>query len=103
MWYSYADSDVERCDVMYTENIVFMSNKEFVHCGKMLGDSCTSNEECSYKNCFHEVCIEHHYIPSDGRGLTYTFVRLGLLAGGFVILTIIICYYCFCTRCNTKK
>jgi len=49
------NSNIERCDVMYTKATIFSSSEEYIYCGKMIGESCKRNSECSYKSC-DKIC-----------------------------------------------
>jgi len=65
---------VERCDDMYTKNNSILSIREYAYCVKMLGESCTSNIECSFKN-YSGICSNIHYKPSDSEELTSGFIK----------------------------
>ena len=43
---------------------LFISQKKFIHCGRMLGDPCDKNDECSSNYC-ERFCTDNPYEPSD--------------------------------------
>eukprot|EP00833_Pecoramyces_ruminatium_P002575 jgi/Orpsp1_1/1176607/evm.model.c7180000058289.1 len=57
--------NVEPCDTLYTKPTIFSHHfKEYLYCGRMIGEYCTKDEECSFKNC-DGWCSDIHYVPSD--------------------------------------
>jgi len=71
--------------------------KKDLYCGRMVGEYCAKNSDCSYKNCTGGRCSDIHYEPSDVDVITVGLQKLYLEAGIFIILTIIIC--CCCCFC----
>ena len=59
-------SNIERCDVMYTAVTLFSFSEEYVYCGKMIGESCTKNSECSFKLC-DKICRSVFYSTTRRR------------------------------------
>ncbi|ORX80872.1 hypothetical protein BCR32DRAFT_280171 [Anaeromyces robustus] len=62
------NSDVIRCDRIYTKSNFFSRNKDtdgHIHCGRMLNEYCTDDIECSFNNCSNNRCSSIHYIPSE--------------------------------------
>jgi len=101
-----AESDMEYCNDVYTKPTIFSQSKKKkkkkkkkkdLYCGRMVGEYCAKNSDCSYKNCTGGRCSDIHYEPSDVDVITVGLQKLYLEAGIFIILTIIIC--CCCCFC----
>ncbi|KAL6600835.1 hypothetical protein U3516DRAFT_84354, partial [Neocallimastix sp. 'constans'] len=86
-------ANILRCDTLYTHPHLFISQKSFIHCGRMLGDSCDKNDECSSNYCEEPYCYENPYQPSDTDTMNLNMEYLGLI-GGIVIFALITA--CFC-------
>ncbi|OUM62487.1 hypothetical protein PIROE2DRAFT_11242 [Piromyces sp. E2] len=59
------NSNVERCDTLYEKPFLDTVSKEYTHCGRAVGESCTKNSECSFDNCDNGICSDSHYVPSE--------------------------------------
>ncbi|KAL6593398.1 hypothetical protein U3516DRAFT_917247 [Neocallimastix sp. 'constans'] len=87
-------SKISRCDTLYTRPHLFISQKKSIHCGRMLGDPCDKNDECSSNYCEKNYCYENPYRPSDTDTMNLNMEYLGLI-GGIVIFALITA--CFCS------
>ncbi|ORX65994.1 hypothetical protein BCR32DRAFT_272679 [Anaeromyces robustus] len=96
-----ANSDVERCDIVYTRPTIFSSTKEYVNCGRMIGEFCTKDSDCSTNNCSESdrECLDIGYIPSDTNELTVLSQEFYVVAGFIAIFIGIICCYCCFEKC----
>jgi len=81
----------------YFRKVKKKKKKKDLYCGRMVGEYCAKNSDCSYKNCTGGRCSDIHYEPSDVDVITVGLQKLYLEAGIFIILTIIIC--CCCCFC----
>jgi len=98
------EANVERCNLLYTHPTLFSTVKEYMKCGRMIGESCTKNSDCSSNICDGN-CYYNSYKPSESDSF-----MLGLpnfcLKVGFSILLIIILFcsgYCFRKWYEKKK
>ncbi|ORX50355.1 hypothetical protein BCR36DRAFT_412379 [Piromyces finnis] len=58
-------ANVERCDIVYTKPSIFSHGKEYLNCGRMLGEICLKDSDCSFNSCKGITCSDIRYIPSD--------------------------------------
>ena len=98
-----ANSDVQRCDVIYTEATIFSHSEKYINCGRMLGESCTKDTDCSSNICFRDgKCLENTYRPSDNQFMIEV-QKFCLKAGIIILLLIIICCCCCFVRSHKKN
>jgi len=87
---------------LYTHPIASSPSKEYVNCGGMLGESCTRDDDCSFKSC-GGVCNDNHFVPSDTDVVTVGLQQLHFEATLIIIILIlIICCWC-CCYCFVKR
>ncbi|OUM62008.1 hypothetical protein PIROE2DRAFT_11828 [Piromyces sp. E2] len=61
------EANIKRCDFICKRPNVFTPNPHcYTNCGRMIGDDCTKDEDCSFKFCYHGSCFEDNYRPSEG-------------------------------------
>ena len=90
------NANVVRCDPVYEVQKTLLSESYTlnVYCGRMLGEYCTKNTDCSYKSCGDNRCQVNNYVPYVN-GLDLAFRRLYFLAGIIITLIIICCCCCY--------
>jgi len=94
-----ADANVERCDFIYTRPTTFTPKQEYLNCGRMIGESCSKDADCSFKDCENGRCYINHYEPSEIDALWLGLQEMGFYGTIFIIiLIVIICYCCFVKR-----
>ncbi|KAL6597579.1 hypothetical protein LY90DRAFT_629380 [Neocallimastix californiae] len=97
---------LNRCDNIYTKRTIFSNSILYSYCGRMVGEYCTEDADCSFKNCQKNkkcsskncegMCSSIHYEPSDSDTVTLGIQKLGLGVALSIILIIIICCCCCC-------
>jgi len=90
------NSNVKRCDIVYEKPSLNSSGKEYIKCGRMVGEYCTNNSDCSFNNCVNKKCSDIHDKPSEWDYTTVRFQLLIIKILIFIILAIFICCYCCC-------
>jgi len=59
------NANVENCDTLYTKPPLFSEKERYKYCGRMLGESCTKDIDCSSKYCKDNTCHKNYYEPSN--------------------------------------
>ncbi|OUM59713.1 hypothetical protein PIROE2DRAFT_14684 [Piromyces sp. E2] len=67
-----AEANIKRCDTICKRPTVFTpSSPCYIYCGRMLGEDCTKDEDCSFKYCYKGRCSEDNYRPSEHDDIEY--------------------------------
>ncbi|KAL6595870.1 hypothetical protein U3516DRAFT_817613 [Neocallimastix sp. 'constans'] len=74
-------TNILRCDTLYNRPHLFISQKSSIHCGRMLGNPCDKNDECSSNYCEKNYCYENPYQLSDTDTMNLNMEYLGLIGG----------------------
>ncbi|ORX41607.1 hypothetical protein BCR36DRAFT_310523 [Piromyces finnis] len=94
--------NIEYCDTVYLGLSCFIfSHIYYNKCGRMSGESCINNSDCSFDKCYKGTCVENINKPSDSEGLGPAFEKLGIIAALISILVIDCC--CCCYVKNNKR
>jgi len=93
------ETPIVHCDDIYS-NILFKSS--YMHCGKPYNDVCSSNDECSSKQCIHGTYDIQENGPSDSESTGLNEGIKGLVLILIIIILISICYCCCCYKKNIK-
>jgi len=86
-----SESDVERCDILYTKPSVNTDSKRYNYCGRMIGELCTNDLECSFKNCDSHICSNNYYEPSESDAFAVAFEKFIFIVIIFIVIMIVLC------------
>ncbi|ORX40405.1 hypothetical protein BCR36DRAFT_339126 [Piromyces finnis] len=88
--------NIEHCVSLYIRPSAFYSSYiGYTKCGRMPGEPCIKNSDCSSNKCYRGTCITNNYTPSDSDGIGEAFSKLGFIAALISILVIDCCYCCY--------
>ena len=82
------------CDAVYVKRTLFRKGWSYMHCGKLEGASCVTDDECAYNLCIDGECAKLSNGPSDSDNLimiVYFYLGITVLA-----LAILCPLYSYC-------
>jgi len=92
------NSDATRCDRIYTRYNMFSRKKDIgghIHCGRMLHEYCTEDEECSFNSCKNNRCSDIHYVPTELDSVVIDFQDIFIMIGFIIVIIIFLCCCCY--------
>ncbi|KAG4087565.1 hypothetical protein H8356DRAFT_1320472 [Neocallimastix lanati (nom. inval.)] len=98
-----AQANITECDAVYVKQTLFRKSRAYMHCGKLKGASCVTDDECAYNLCANGRCARSSNGPSDSDNMIIlVYIYLGITLFALVILCPSYCY-CYIHQPKNRK